>query len=613
MTAVQSLRGLAAYFHSLVHESVHSDAMAVARHQSFIASHLLGGLIALAVFPVYLAAVGRPTLVSAFAFIWFLSPIAIAIFLSRTGRLGLAHLISAANLTGLVIFASALTGGITSFLVAWIIVVPLEASLSSERRIVLASIAIACIGLVSLGVATLADMLPQAQTFALDPALLAMLGIVSALVYAGGLAISVQIVHAQSEDAIRQGERRYRLLAENTTDMITRHDASGNVAFASLAAQHLLGVSSPSLCGSGLFERVHVADRPAYLAALNYCAAEKQFQTVEFRVRARRPAGTCGAAQDEFVWMEMRCRPVIGSAGDEAAAGTSNNVVAVTRDITERKIHEEEVLRARDQAEGASRAKTQFLANMSHELRTPLNAIIGFSEILTRQLFGTLGDERYKEYSQLIYESGEHLLTVVNEILDMSKIEAGKFSIVAEPFDCPALVDSCCQLMGHQAAQKNVTIATEFDDNLPELVADKRACKQMVLNLLSNAVKFTQDGGRVEARIARAGDMMVLAVEDSGIGIAEKDLPNLGNPFVQAETSYSRSYEGTGLGLSVVKGLAELHGGSLEIRSKVGIGTVVTIKLPVEGLTDGVVPIRELETSGEMAHAPEAARIAVGG
>lgn len=583
MTAVKSLRGLAAYFHSLVHESIREDAVEVARHHSFIAAHILGGLIALAVFPVYLAAVGRPTMVCAFAFVWFLSPIAIAVFLSRTGRLGAAHLISATNLTGLVIFAAAMTGGVASFLMAWIIIVPLEAALSTERRIVLASIAITALGVVGLGVAGSLDMLPPAQTLGLDPAMLALLGSVSALVYAGGLAISVQIVHQQSEEAIRQGERRYRLLAENTTDMITRHDASGNVVFASLAAQHLLGVSSPSLCGNGLFDRVHVADRPAYLGVLNRCATQKLPLTVEFRARARRSSETCGK-QDEFVWMEMRCRPVAGREdGQDLTQISGEHVVAVTRDITERKIHEDEVLRARDEAEGASRAKTQFLANMSHELRTPLNAIIGFSEILTRQLFGTLGDERYKEYSQLIYESGGHLLTVVNEILDMSKIEAGKFTIVSEPFDPAAMVESCCQLMGHQADQKNVRIEASADMELPELVADKRACKQMMLNLLSNAVKFTEEGGKIKASVRQSGDMMELAVEDSGIGIAEKDIPNLGNPFVQAETSYSRSYEGTGLGLSVVKGLAELHGGSLDIASEVGVGTVVTIKLPIEG------------------------------
>ncbi|RME94234.1 MAG: PAS domain S-box protein, partial [Alphaproteobacteria bacterium] len=370
---------------------------------------------------------GRPTLISALAFVWFLSPIAIALFLSRTGRLSAAHLISAANLTGLVIFAASFTGGISSFLIAWMVVVPIEAALSNDRRVVLYSIALACIGLLSLGLADLLGMLPQGHAFSQDPALLAMLGSVSALIYAGGLAISVQIVHRQSEQAIRQGEKRYRLLAENATDVITRHDMQGRVLFASLASQQILGAAAHSLHGNGLLERIHVADRPAYLAALHRCVAEDTQVAAEFRVRSN----ASHAADDVdgpggYIWMEMRCRPVaLSPEDDESSRNGCVQIVAVLRDIMERKLHEDEVLRARDAAESANRAKTQFLANMSHELRTPLNAIIGFSEILTRQLFGTLGDERYGEYAQLIHESGEHLLNVVNGILDMSKIEAG--------------------------------------------------------------------------------------------------------------------------------------------------------------------------------------------
>jgi cell cycle sensor histidine kinase DivJ len=438
-----------------------------------------------------------------------------------------------------------------------------------------------------------------AQTIAQDPAVLALLGSISALVYAGGLAVSVQIVHKQSEETIRQGERRYRLLAENATDMITRHDAGGKVVFASLAAKQLLGVNAQSLFGDRFFERIHVADRPAYLAALNQCITGNGQSSVEFRARSKRSGRDSDAAEnDEFVWMEMRCRPV-GSVEQNGGVrmNSVDQIVAVTRDITDRKLHEGEVLKARDAAESASRAKTQFLANMSHELRTPLNAIIGFSEILTRELFGTLGDERYNEYSRLIYESGEHLLNVVNEILDMSKIEAGKFTIVAEHFDVGELVTSCCQIMTHQAEQKKIHLEMKVADKLPELVADKRACKQMLLNLLSNAIKFTDEGGHVSVSASCVGDTMEIAVADSGIGISEQDLPKLGNPFVQAEASYDRNYEGTGLGLSVVKGLARLHGGSLDIQSEPGTGTVVTIRLPVEGAADEAEPVQPDEQS----------------
>jgi len=263
-------------------------------------------------------------------------------------------------------------------------------------------------------------------------------------------------------------------------------------------------------------------------------------------------------------------------------------LVAVTRDISDRKAQEAELLRARDEAESASRAKMQFLANMSHELRTPLNAIIGFSEILNRELFGTLGEARYRDYARLIHESGEHLLNVVNDILDMSKIEARKFKIVKEPFEVAPLVKSCCDIMRHTAEQRSVSLIMDVAPGIPELPADKRACKQMLLNVISNAIKFTDPGGWVRVSARKVGDHVEFSVVDNGIGIAEADLPKLGNPFVQANNSYDRSYEGAGLGLSVVKGLARLHGGRLELKSALGEGTIATIVLPLETTSESV-------------------------
>jgi cell cycle sensor histidine kinase DivJ len=280
----------------------------------------------------------------------------------------------------------------------------------------------------------------------------------------------------------------------------------------------------------------------------------------------------------------MRCRPLRLEGAD--AAARRSGTVAVTRDISERKAQEAELLRARDAAEAANRAKAQFLANMSHELRTPLNAVIGFSEIINQELFGTLGEPRYREYARLIHESGEHLLNVVNDILDMSKIEAGRFTIVKEPFDVNSLITSCSETMGHGAEQKQIALITEVDPDMPELLADKRACKQMLLNVLSNAIKFTDPGGwlRLSARV-NAGNIELI-VADNGMGIAEGDLSRLGSPFVQAENSYSRSHDGAGLGLLVVKGLARLHGGSLQLASKLGQGTTTTIALPIDQLSE---------------------------
>jgi cell cycle sensor histidine kinase DivJ len=573
----ESIRGLAAYFSSLVHVSARGDVLTAARHQSFIASHLLGGLLALCVFPIYLVVNGKPSLLGAAAFLWLLSPIGIAIYLSRTGKFAAAHLASAANFAGLVTYVAWLTGGLSSWLIPWMVAVPLEAALATDRRIVAWAAGAAGFGLAVLYALGYYGHLAATETLPFSPTTLSLIGAMTATAYAAGLAVMVQLVHRQSENAVRSGEERYRLLAENATDLITRHDEKGRVVFASHAAQALFGEPIQRILGDGLFERVHVADRPAYLTALSRCLANNEAIAAEFRVRR---AGNGETAR--YVFVEMRCRPM-PSEGD--APGRSG-IVAVTRDISDRKAQEAELLKTRDEAESASRAKTQFLANMSHELRTPLNAVIGFSEILNRELFGTLGEARYRDYARLIHESGEHLLHMVNDILDMSKIEAGKFKIVKEPFEVGPLVKSCCDIMRHTAEQRSLSLIVDIEPGIPELPADKRACKQMLLNVISNAIKFTDPGGWVRVLAKVVGRNVVLSVSDNGIGIAEADLPKLGKPFVQANNSYDRSYEGAGLGLSVVKGLAKLHGGKLELASTLGTGTTASLVLPLDSATE---------------------------
>jgi cell cycle sensor histidine kinase DivJ len=569
-----SLRGLSAYFSSLVHDSARGDPLTAARHQFFIASHLLGGLLALCVFPIYLGVGGKPSLYGAAAFLWLLSPIGIAIFLARTGRFAAAHLASAANLAGLVAYCAWLTGGLASWLIPWMVVVPVEAALAADRRIVAWAVGVAGLGLAVLALAPSFHDAQAAELLPLSPMLLSLIGAASAMSYAAALAVMVQLVHRRSQSSVRAGDNRYRLLAENATDMITQHDEKGRVLFASFAAQQLFGESAQKMAGDGLFERVHVADRPAYLTALSRSFVNNEPIAVEFRIRR---AG--GFEPARYVWVEMRCRPLRA----EDTSLDRPGIVAVTRDISDRKAQEAEVLRTRDEAESASRAKTQFLANMSHELRTPLNAVIGFSEILNRELFGAIGEARYRDYARLIHESGEHLLNVVNDILDMSKIEAGKFKIVKEPFYVASLVKSCCELMRHTAEQRSLSLIMEVAPGIPELPADKRACKQMLINLISNAIKFTDPGGWVRVSARRVDGSVEFSVADNGIGIAEADLPKLGKPFVQANNSYDRSCDGAGLGLSVVKGLARLHGGRLELNSSLGRGTNATIVLPLEG------------------------------
>jgi two-component system cell cycle sensor histidine kinase PleC len=234
-------------------------------------------------------------------------------------------------------------------------------------------------------------------------------------------------------------------------------------------------------------------------------------------------------------------------------------------------------------AEGASQAKSDFLANMSHELRTPLNAINGFSEMMTREMFGPLGDRRYTEYAADILSSGQHLLALINDILDMSKIEAGKMNLHPESLDVLEIAEETARLLRTRAEGAGLTMSIDVPADLPEVEADFRALKQILLNLLSNAVKFTPRGGRVRlfARVDETSEgRITLGVSDTGIGIAEADMERLAKPFEQIESQRSKTQQGTGLGLALTKSLVELHGGALSIDSKSGAGTTVTFTLP---------------------------------
>ena len=232
-----------------------------------------------------------------------------------------------------------------------------------------------------------------------------------------------------------------------------------------------------------------------------------------------------------------------------------------------------------ERAEAANRAKSEFLANMSHELRTPLNAIIGFSELMQSQLFGPLGAPRYEEYTRDIHSSGKYLLGVINDILDMSKIEAGQFSIEREEIDLCPLIRETVRVIALQAAEKSITIETRIADSM-RLYADRRAVKQITLNLLSNAVKFTGTGGHITVRARNVSRALMLTIEDNGCGIPADALAKLGRPFEQVQNQFSKSHAGSGLGLAISRSLAELHGGALKIRSTEGVGTIVSVRIP---------------------------------
>ncbi|MBR1267893.1 PAS domain S-box protein [Bradyrhizobium sp. AUGA SZCCT0222] len=556
---------------ALLHPSARYDALTRARHRAFMAPRLLGSLAAFAAFPVYLAMRGAPTAIEVAAFAWLIAPILLSWFLSRTGRYDGAHILSSLALAGLVMMVAATTGGIESFAAVGLVVVPLEAALSASRRVVAfaSALALSCAALlIALGHF---DLLPVVEPNAALRSVLMAVGIAAATLYAVGLAFGSESLARTSVALLSVEEDRYRLLALNMSDVISRHSRNGAVQFISPAAETMLGASVTRLAGHGLFDRVHVADRPAYLTALSDAARGGEARSVEFRLRrdvAR------GQSNSDFIWVEMRCRP-LEHASPEA------EVVAVMRDVTDRKVQEQALELARTAAERADASKTRFLATMSHELRTPLNAIIGFSEMIVQEDVLMIDAARRKEYAQLINDSGQHLLSVVNGILDMSKMESGNFEISPEPFAPRAALLHCCNLLALKARENGVDLVSRAPEDLPMMTGDPRAFKQIVLNLVANAVKFTERGGNVTVAAAVEGSRLMLRVTDTGVGIAPDDLKRIGDPFFQAGKTYQRKHEGTGLGLSIVKGLVGLHHGEVNVQSKVDEGTTVTVVLPL--------------------------------
>lgn len=524
----------------------------------------LKAVVGLALCTAFVALSGQPDPIEAVGLSGLMLPAVLA--LMAFGRIPLEAL----ELTALGVFAaliaylSAVTGGLSSPFVVWFALVPAEATLAADRPNLLRATVAALAALAVLAAFAVADLLPASH---LPPHQQAIWGLVVGIAVLQGALIAAVAQGRQraAQKYAAEGAAMYRFLSDNAMDLITRHGADGRILYANPASSVLIGRPPQDLKGLPFAALSHPDDVKALNAALMEASYFGRPASAEIRLKR---------ADDSYVWTEMCCRP--------APAGESEGIVAVTRDLTHRKAYERELIAARDLAEEASRAKSRFLANMSHELRTPLNAVIGFSEVMTHEMFGPLGVPRYHEYARLINESGSHLLELINDLLDMSKIEAGKFEIAEEVFDFAETAEAALRFVKFAAERARVALGLDLAADARQIFADRRAIKQILVNLLTNGIKFTPAGGAVRLAVRRNGDGIDIAVSDSGVGIAPEDVARLGQPFEQVEGGQAR--QGTGLGLALVKAFANLHGGGMTLESELGEGTTVRVSLPHAGV-----------------------------
>ena len=458
------------------------------------------------------------------------------------------------------VLSAALSGGLTGPLTGFVFL-PLAAgiALGGTRPVQAGALAVA--------LAAFAGFLSAG--FGLQGPPLPALAAISAVLTAGAAALAVRLSWRQRETRLESAEaetaRVETLLAAQPALMLIL-EPSGRVVAAYGAPPVYLPVDP--LFVSGLVAAVHAPDRPRLLGAMERAMGGHDGMVV-FAPRLA---------------LDRRAQMLVRRMDDPAGP----RLVAQVFDATAQYARELGLEIARNEAEAREAGKTRFLANMSHELRTPLNAVLGFSDIMRQRIFGPLPD-RYGEYAANIHEAGGHLLDLINDLLDVAKIEAERYTLTLERFDAREIVSAAMALVRVNADDKGVNLSSVLPGDPVEVSADKRALKQLTLNLLSNAVKFTPAGGTITVTVEAIGPYLEVVVADTGIGIAPEDVRRLGRPFEQAGEIEQRR-QGTGLGLSLVRAFAELHGGRMSIDSTLGEGTAVTVRLPVALLARAPAP-----------------------
>jgi PAS domain S-box-containing protein len=383
-----------------------------------------------------------------------------------------------------------------------------------------------------------------------------------------GLGLVIELRHrCRVEKILGESEHRYRFLSDHSFDMIVRFDPrTQQRTYVSPACRRLYGYEPEEAMALSAEEIIHPDDLPAVRQALASLKDDPDHPPILYR--GRRKDGT-------YIWVEASLTHFTDSQSG------ATEIVSVVRNVSERIRYEAALSQAKDEADSANRSKSEFLATMSHELRTPLNAIIGFADMMQTEVMGPIGNEKYRSYTADIYVSGVYLLQLINDILDLTKAEAGMLELHEEVVDLKDVIEAVARLSSGSIKNGQLTVKIDLPLGLPLLRADERKTRQILFNLIGNAVKFTPAGGHIE--VASRFDPqsgISITVADTGIGIAAADLPRILEPFVRLDSSVGRQHDGTGLGLPTTKALIELHGGVLKLKSTPGVGTEATVIFP---------------------------------
>jgi PAS domain S-box-containing protein len=440
----------------------------------------------------------------------------------------------------------------------------------SRRPMIVAALLLTCVALLTIAIAGQVAAPQRGSAAASDIVAIAALASVAGM-------LGMLLLGGRAAPHAGGTERQYHYLAEHAFDMIVCFDPhTQRRTYISPACRRIYGYEPEEAAALSAAEIIHPEDYPAVQAALKRLETNPSQPPVQYR--GRRKDGS-------YVWVEASL-----TRSTDPTTG-ADEIVSIVRDVGERIRYESALRRAKEEADIANRSKSQFLATMSHELRTPLNAIIGFAEIMENEVMGPIGNEHYRSYISDIHLSGSHLLQLINDILDLTKAEAGMLELNEDLVDLGAAIGAVARVISAALEKAGLMLMLDLPRQLPPLRADERKVRQVFFNLIGNSIKFTPAGGRIRLHGAvDPGAGLRITVADTGIGIAAEDMDRILQPFVQVDSSFARQHHGTGLGLPAVKAIMELHGGCIELHSRLGEGTEATVTFPPDRLVTAAVP-----------------------